>query len=130
MRECRVADVPDQGFRVLCESRGIGGYGVLRARRELIGADFGGGVIKQRIARKGGGRSGGFRTILVVRRGELAFYVYGFAKSDRESLRRNDLEAFRLLADEYLALDRESLEGALAAGAIEEVNCDDQTVQE
>ncbi|MDE0000890.1 MAG: type II toxin-antitoxin system RelE/ParE family toxin [Rhodospirillaceae bacterium] len=103
---------------------------MLRARRELIGADFGGGVIKQRIARKGGGRSGGFRTILVVRRGELAFYVYGFAKSDRESLRRNDLEAFRLLADEYLALDRESLEGALAAGAIEEVNCDDQTVQE
>ena len=31
--------------------------------------------IKQRIARKGGGRSSGFRTIVLFRRGELAFFV-------------------------------------------------------
>ncbi|MCY3994976.1 MAG: type II toxin-antitoxin system RelE/ParE family toxin, partial [Rhodobacter sp.] len=37
----------------------------------MIDADLGGGVIKQRIARRGGGRSGGFRTILLFRRGEL-----------------------------------------------------------
>ena len=107
----------------LCEA-------VRRARRGLIDADLGGGVIKQRIARKGGGRSGGFRTIVLFRRRELAFFVYGFAKSDRENLRWNELETFRLLADEYLALDRKGLAAAQAVGAIVEVKCDDQAIQE
>ena len=66
-------------------------------------------MIKQRIARKGGGRSGGFRTIVLFRRGELAFFVYGFAKSGREALRRDELETFRLLADQYLGLDAAGL---------------------
>ncbi|MCY3830818.1 MAG: type II toxin-antitoxin system RelE/ParE family toxin [Rhodospirillaceae bacterium] len=101
-----------------------------RARSGLIDADLGGGVIKQRIPRKGGGRSGGFRTIVLFRRGDLAFFVYGFAKSDRENLRRDELATYRLLADEYLALDGTGLAAAQAAGAIVEVNCDDQAIQE
>ena len=56
--------------------------------------------------------------------------MYGFAKSGRENLRRDELETFRLLAREYLALDRSGLAAALAAGAIIEVVCDDQAVQE
>jgi len=107
----------------LCEA-------VLRARRGLVDADLGGGVIKQRVAREGGGRSGGFRAIVLFRRDELAFFVYGFAKSSRENLRRDELETFRLLADEYLALGRTGLSAAQAVGAIEEVQCDDQAVQE
>ena len=103
---------------------------VLRALRGLVDADLSGGVIKQRIARKGGGRSGGFRTIVLFRRGKLAFFVYGFAKSGRENLRRDELETFRLLADEYLALDRTGISAAQAVGAIVEVKCDDQAIQE
>ena len=94
-----------------------------RAARGLVDADLGGGVIKQRIARRGQGRSGGFRTIVVFRRGNRAFFVYGFAKSARENLRRDELEAFRLLADTYLALDRSGLAAALTAGALIEVRC-------
>ena len=108
---------------VLCEA-------IRRAQRGLIDADLGGGVIKQRIARKGGGRSGGFRTIVLFRRGELAFFVYGFAKSGRANLRRDELETFRLLADEYLALDEAGLAAAQAVGAIVEVKCNDEAVQE
>ena len=62
--------------------------------------------------------------------GELAFFVYGFAKSDRENLRPDELATFRLLADEYLALDRAGLAAAQSVGAIIEVRCDGQTVQE
>jgi len=102
---------------------------VARAARGLVDADLGGGVIKQRIARRGQGRSGGLRTIVVFRRGNRAFFVYGFAKSARENLRRDELEAFRLLADTYLALDRSGLAAALTAGALIEVRCDDQAVQ-
>ena len=107
----------------LCEA-------VRRARSGLIDADLGGGVIKQRIARKGGGRSGGFRMIVLFRRGELAFFVYGFAKSGRDNLRRDELETFRLLADAYLALDEKGVAAAQAAGAIVEVTCDEQAIQE
>ena len=119
----RFADREGLEDAALCEA-------VRRARRGLIDADLGGGVIKQRIARKGGGRSGGFRTIVLFRRDELAFFVYAFAKSSRENLRREELETFRLLADEYLALDRAGLAAAQAVGAIIEVKCNDQAVQE
>jgi len=33
------------------------------------------------IARRGQGRSGGYRAIVLFRRGERSFFVYGFAKS-------------------------------------------------
>ena len=119
----RFADREGLEDALLCEA-------VRRVRTGLVDADLGGGVIKQRIARKGGGRSGGYRTIMLFRSGELAFFVYGFAKSDQENLRRNELKTFRLLADEYLALDRKGLAAAEAAGAIVEVTCDDQAIQE
>ena len=64
------------------------------------------------------------------RRGALAFFVYGFAKSDRENLRPDELAAFRLLADEYLALDAAGLAAAQSVGAIAEVKSNGKTVQE
>jgi hypothetical protein len=42
---------------------------VSNIERGLIDADLGGGVIKQRIARKGGGKSGGFRAMVLLRSG-------------------------------------------------------------
>ncbi len=94
---------------------------VRRAEQGLIDADLGGGVIKQRIARRGEGKSGGFRTILLFRSGERAFFVYGFAKNDRDNIRKDELKAFRALADEMLALDEAELQAAMANGTIAEV---------
>ena len=119
----RFADRERLEDAALCEA-------VRRACNGLIDADLGGGVIKQRIARKGGGRSGGFRTIVLFRRGELAFFVYGFAKSSRGNLRRNELMAFRMLANEMLELTGAGLAAASANGTIIEVSCNDQAVQE
>jgi hypothetical protein len=39
------------------------------AERGLLTADLGGGVIKQRIARTGQGKSAGFRTLIALKRG-------------------------------------------------------------
>ena len=50
-----------------------------RAGRGSVDADLGGGAIKQRIARRGQGRSGGFRAIVLFRWDEWSFFVYGFA---------------------------------------------------
>ena len=57
----------------------------------------------------------------MFRRGELAFFVYGFAKSDRENLRPNEVLAFRALADEYLALDEAGLNAVKSVGEIIEL---------
>ena len=86
-----------------------------------IDADLGGGVIKQRVARKGGGKSGGFRTILLFRSGSHVFFVFGFAKSERPNISKDELTAFRKLADTLLILRPEQLETAVEAGELIEV---------
>ena len=105
------------GDAALCEA-------VERAGKGLVDADLGGGVIKQRIARRGPGRSGGFRVLVVFRRGDRAFFMHGFAKSDRETLQRKELLALRTLADEVFGLDGPDLEAMLANGTISEASCD------
>ncbi len=59
---------------------------VARAENRQIDADLGGEVIKPRIARPGQGRSKGYRTVILFRRGSKAFFVYGFAKSQRANI--------------------------------------------
>jgi hypothetical protein len=54
---------------------------VARAEQGLVEADLGQGPFKQRIARSGAGERGGYRTIIVYRRGDRAVFLYGFAKS-------------------------------------------------
>jgi hypothetical protein len=56
------------------------------AERGLIAADLSGDLIKQRIARPGQGKSGGFRTLIVFRAGTRAFFVHGFAKNEKDNV--------------------------------------------
>jgi hypothetical protein len=96
---------------------------IRQAEKALIDADLGGGVIKQRLARKGQGKSGGYRSIVLFRRGERAFFAYGFAKKDQANIRADELKAFRKLAGVMLGLDDESLAAALKNGTIVEIRC-------
>ncbi len=59
-----------------------------------IDADLG-GVIKQRIARPGGGKSGGFRALILIRLGTRAFFIDGFAKNERDNIRDDELQALK-----------------------------------
>ena len=117
-RFARRAGIPDAA---LCDA-------VLRAGRGQVDADLGGGVIKQRIARAGEGRSGGFRAIVLFRWEDRAFFVHGFAKNERENLRPDELRMLRRLAKDLFGLGRAELEAMLANGTISEVNCDDQAI--
>jgi hypothetical protein len=88
----------------------------------LIDADLGGGVIKQRIARqRGGGKSGGFRALILLRVGERAFFVHSFAASDRDNIRDDELVALKRLAGEMLNNDDVALTKATAAGVLTKV---------
>ena len=99
---------------------------VARAAAGLIDADLGGGVIKQRVARSGQGKSGGYRTIILFRRGERAIFAYGFAKKDRENLDRTELTAFRKAAELFLGFDQAAVTAMLKSGAWLEVTDDDE----
>jgi hypothetical protein len=94
-----------------------------------IDADLGSGVFKQRIARQGGGKSGGFRTIVLFRHGLLAFFVYGFAKKDMANIAPENLQQFRKLARFLLAQDEQALSEALAEGNLIEVKCGKEKLQ-
>ncbi len=92
-----------------------------QASRGLIDADLGGGVIKQRIARPGEGKSGGYRTIVLYRQGDRAFFVYGYAKSCEANIRPADLIQFRKMAAPVLSLSEDDLARAVRHGVFEEV---------
>jgi hypothetical protein len=83
-------------------------------------------LIKQRIARKGQGRSGGYRTIIAYRTGIRALFVYGFAKSERENIEDDELEGLRVFAQEALNWSDDQVEELLAADKWTEVVCHDE----
>lgn len=107
------------GSSQLCEA-------VSRAGSGLIDAYLGGGVIKQRVARQGQGRSGGYRTIIAFRSGDRSVFMYGFAKNSKANLSDDELEVYRRLAIVFLEVDAAIVERLIAAGELKEVECDDQ----
>jgi hypothetical protein len=101
---------------------------VFRADKGQIDADLGGGVIKQRIARPGQGRSKGYRTIILFRRGAKAFFVYGFSKSQRVNIDDDEQGQFKEAAKHVLALTEKQLAELLKRGDFEEVKASEQKI--
>ncbi len=97
---------------------------VRRAEQGLLDAQLGGGVIKQRVARGGQGRSGGYRVLLAYRPGTLSVFLYGFAKSERDNVDDDELATLRDIARGWLQADATALARAVADGLIQEVDYD------
>ena len=94
---------------------------VLRAEHGLVDADLGGGVIKQRVARPGQGRSGGYRVLLAYRRQARAVFLFGFAKSELDNIEDDELATLRDIAKAWLGANDTALAAAVANGLILEV---------
>jgi hypothetical protein len=99
---------------------------IRRAERGLVDADLGGGVIKQRVARPGQGRSGGFRTLIAYRAKARSVFLFGFAKNERDNVDDNELTTLREIAKVWFAADVRGLARAIAEGLIQEVRYDDE----
>ncbi len=87
----------------------------------MIDADLGGGLIKQRIARAGQGRSGGFRTLIAFRSGYVAVFVYGFGKNERENIEEAELEVLREIAAGWLSSSSEAWDRQVSEGLALEI---------
>ncbi len=94
---------------------------VQRAESGQIDADLGGGVVKQRVARQGHGKSKGYRTVILYRAGERAVFVYGFSKSQRKNIREDEKEQFKKMAGHVMELSEEQLNELVAMGKFEEI---------
>ena len=93
-----------------------------RAEKGLIDADLGGGVIKQRVGRPGRGRSGGYRTLIAIRLGDRAIFLYAFAKKDRDNISPEMLWKLKEFAQDWLPAHEKMIEAALCAGELEEIS--------
>jgi hypothetical protein len=88
----------------------------------LIDANLGSGLFKKRIAMPGGGKSGGWRTLLGFQSERKAFFLYLFPKSVLDNIEDDELKALKRLAKYYLALKNDEIEKALQCGELKEVN--------
>lgn len=94
---------------------------IQRAESGLIDADLGGGVIKQRIPRQGQGKSGGYRSIILFKSGDKAFFMFVFAKNEQENIGIQELQAMKAAAEVMLAMNDESIQAAIDNQTLTEI---------
>ena len=99
----------------LCEA-------IRRAERWLVDAKLGRGLIKQRAARRGQGRSGGFRVIVAYRPSARAVFLYGFAKNEKDNIADDELAALRQIAADLLGARHDRLQAMIADDQLTELN--------
>lgn len=94
---------------------------VTEMEQGLIDAHLGGNVVKKRVGVGGRGKSGGVRTIVAFKFEGRAFFLYGFAKNQRDNIDDKELKALKLLAAQLLGSDHKALEKAIKARELIEV---------
>jgi hypothetical protein len=92
----------------------------------LIDADLGGGLIKQRVARPGKGKSGGYRTLIAYRTQHYALFLFAFAKNERDNVSRNQLALLKEAAAEILRRGDDHIAEELAEERLQEVAYGDE----
>lgn len=101
----------------LCEA-------IERAGREIIDADFGGELIKQRIAKEGQGRSKGHRVLIAYRQHNRSVFLYGFAKNERDNIDDDELASLKDIAAAWLNANDQKIKCSLDDGSLQEVKYD------
>lgn len=89
----------------------------------LVGADLGSGLVKKRIGRPGQGKSGGYRTLVATNKGNRWMFVFGFPKSERSNIDKDEAEALKKLSTHLLSMTPQAINTAEVAGELIEVNC-------
>ena len=86
---------------------------LLEAVKNLKGglsvANLGNHLFKIRVKREYSGKSSGFRTIVVYQEGDKVIFLYGFGKSEKDNISTSELQYFKKLGNELLALNKEQL---------------------
>ena len=123
-----------KSFERFAQKHGISDADLLKAAESMTAgnfdADLGGGVYKQRVARVGQGKSSGFRTLLAHRTSEHVFFVFGFAKNEKDNITQKELKALKAQAKTLGQLSANRIVSALQYGALVEVERGNEQDQE
>lgn len=117
-------------FTKFAKKQGISDATLLQVIQDIedgkIDADLGDGVIKQRIARSGQGKSSGYRSIILYQKGDKAFFVYGFAKNEQANITEHEERTFKDLAIKFFTYSDEELAQAVVDETFKEINSNEQ----
>ena len=83
---------------------------ITNLEKGLSTSDLGNYLFKIRVKRENSGKSSGFRTIVVYKKNDIAIFVYGFGKNEKENISKTELQYFKKLADDLMVLDLEQIE--------------------
>lgn len=103
---------------------------VRNAEAGLIDADLGGGLIKQRVARQGQGKRGGYRTVIAFRSKRRAVFLFGFSKNAKSDLTPSEQAALSKIGVRWLGASDAEIETAIAAEELREVYCGEENKTE
>lgn len=103
---------------------------VAEMKAGLVDADLGGGLFKKRIARTGSGKRAGYRTILATNKSDRWFFVFGFAKNERENIDLLEREELEDLASLLLRFSREEIGLAVAEKRLFEVITSEEEISD
>jgi hypothetical protein len=78
------------------------------------------------VARVGGGKSGGYRTLLSAKIGIRFVFLHGFSKNAKANITQDEKKALQYAGKVFLELPAVELSKALRAGILLEVHCDKQ----
>ena len=98
---------------------------ISRAEKGLIDASLGGGLIKQRVARPGKGKSGGYRTIIAYREATRAVFLLGFAKSEQDNIDDDELADLKKVGAAALGNTEPAIDSAVEAQTLWEIDHDE-----
>ena len=125
MNERKARVLASEAFDAFAKSVRLGDQALVGAVEEiesgLVSADLGGNVLKQRIARAGAGKSAGYRTVLVFKRGDRAVFVVGYAKNVKTDLTQKEVRALKELAKDLLSLTDDELGKAISSKKLREI---------
>ena len=104
-------------FKKWAKKVGLAPESLLKAINELekglAVADLGHHLFKVRIKREHGGKSSGFRTIILYKSGDRVIFLFGFGKNEKDNIDNSELQYFKKLGDDLLSLSPMEIEEAI-----------------
>ena len=80
----------------------------------LSTVDLGGHLFKVRVKGKHSGKSSSYRTIIAFKTEDIAIFLFGFRKNEKDNISKNELQYFKKLADDLLSLNSKQLLKAIS----------------
>lgn len=87
----------------------------------LVDADLGAGLLKKRVARAGGGKSGGFRTMLAFKKDDRCIFILGYPKNAIDNIGKSELSALKRFSKKLLSASNAEIKKMVLLGELTEV---------